>query len=107
MVQLDELIRRPDGDHLPEGQIRIENPELHLTALYFAQEFRKKREGGITEELKELNEEMLAHFRRGKIYCCSTERRTADSDSERKGRTNVSAIIYRFKNLTSLIKRKT
>lgn len=66
VVQLDELIRRPDGDHLPEGQIRIENPELHLTALYFAQEFRKKREGGITEEIKELNEEMLAHFRRGK-----------------------------------------
>lgn len=37
-----------------------------MTALYFAQEFRKKREGGITEEIKELNEEMLAHFRRGK-----------------------------------------
>ena len=52
VVQLDELIRRPDGNHLPEGQIRIENPELHLTALYFAQEFRKKREGGITEEMK-------------------------------------------------------
>ena len=65
-VQLDELIRRPGGDQLPEGQIRVENPELHLTALYFAQQFRKKREGGITEELKDLNEEMLAHFRRGK-----------------------------------------
>ena len=67
VVQLDELIRRPDGDHLPEGQIRIENPELHLTALYFAQEFRKKREGGITEELKELNEEMLALSAGGNI----------------------------------------
>ena len=52
VVQLDELIRRPDGDHLPEGQIRIENPELHLTALYFAQEFRKKREAGLLKKLK-------------------------------------------------------
>ena len=63
-----------------------------MTALYFAQEFRRGRD---TEELKELNEEMLAHFRRGK-YIVAVQKRTADSDSERKGRTNVSAIIYRM-----------
>ena len=30
-VQLGELVRRPEADKLPQGQVRIENPELHLT----------------------------------------------------------------------------
>ena len=93
-VQLDELIRRPGGDQLPEGQIRVENPELHLTALYFAQQFRKKREGGITEELERSERRNAGTFPQRKIYCCSAERRTADSDPEGEGRTDVSAIIY-------------
>ena len=60
-VQLGELVRRPEADKLPQGQVRIENPELHLTALYYMQELRKRRDGG-TDQLKELNEELMAHF---------------------------------------------
>ena len=37
-IQLDELVRRPD---VPEGKARVENPQMHLTALYFVQEHRK------------------------------------------------------------------
>ena len=61
-VQLTELVRRQDEEKLPEGQMRIENPQMHLTALYFVQEFRKKDGGKMTEKLQELNDEMLAHF---------------------------------------------
>lgn len=65
--QLDQLIRRQSPDQMPKDQIRVENPELHLTALYFAQEFKKNAEykDVLSEELRELNEEMIAHFRRG------------------------------------------
>ena len=40
-VQLDELITRPKDEELPEGKIRVENPELVLTAAYFMQQMRK------------------------------------------------------------------
>ena len=65
-VQLNELIRRNRPDQLPEGQIWVENPELHLTAIYFMQELHRNQGQAMTEEMKELYEEMLAHFGRGK-----------------------------------------
>lgn len=66
-LQLDSLIRRPDLAKLPEGHIRIENPQLHLTSLYFAQELRKSQipVEKMSEEMKELDEELRAHFKRG------------------------------------------
>lgn len=73
--QLDQLIRRQSAEEMPEGQIRIENPELHLTALYFAQELRKEAnpKGELPEELNELNEELAAHFCRGKYIIAVEE----------------------------------
>lgn len=65
-VQLDELIRRTRPEQLPEGQVWVENPELHLTAIYFMQELHKNQSKEMTEEMAELYEEMLAHFGRGK-----------------------------------------
>ena len=41
-IQLEELVRKPDDSKLPQGQVRIENPSLHLTGMYFMQELRKK-----------------------------------------------------------------
>lgn len=73
--QLDQLIRRQSAEEMPEGQLRIENPELHLTALYFAQELRKEAnpKGKLPEELNELNEELAAHFCRGKYIIAIEE----------------------------------
>lgn len=34
-IQLTELIIRPSDDMLPEGKVRIENPEFHLTSSLF------------------------------------------------------------------------
>ena len=65
-VQLDELITRPKDEELPEGKIRVENPELVLTAAYFMQQMRKPDKPEMTDELKELNEEMLAHYQEGR-----------------------------------------
>ena len=32
-IQLEDLVRRPENQKLPEGTVRIENREFHLTAL--------------------------------------------------------------------------
>ncbi|MDO5424738.1 MAG: SseB family protein [Eubacteriales bacterium] len=64
-VALNALVRRPDASQIPEGKVRVENPELMLTALYFMQELRKEAKPQVTPELKEREEELLAHFRKG------------------------------------------
>jgi len=65
VIQLDELIKRPEDDKLPNGQKRIENPEFHLTALYFMQIMRSAKAKERQEEAKELSEELAAHFAKG------------------------------------------
>ena len=64
-VQLAELVTRPTADKLPEGKKLIENPALYLTAMYFMQEMRRQEKPELTDELKELQEELLAHYRDG------------------------------------------
>ncbi len=63
-IQLHEIIRRKEPEE--EGKVLIENPQLHLTALYFMQSVRKAQKVELTEELKELHEEMMVHYQRGK-----------------------------------------
>ena len=58
---------RKGPDQLPKGQILVENPQFHLTAIYFVQEIRKNPGQEMTEELRSLYEEMLVHFGRGKF----------------------------------------
>lgn len=64
-VQVDDLIRRPSEEEVPEGKARIENPQFHLTALYFMQGMRKQPSEEEKEGLKALYEEMMVHFREG------------------------------------------
>ena len=86
-VQLTELVRRQDEEKLPEGQMRIENPQMHLTALYFVQEFRKKDGGKMTEKLQELNDEMLAHFQKGRYIVAMREKEGIPVLKQKDGKT--------------------
>lgn len=61
-IQLEELVKKPEDQKLPDGVIRIENRPLHLTALYFMQELRRKQHKELTDTLKELQEEMMTHY---------------------------------------------
>lgn len=60
-LQLADLVNRP-GQNLKEGQIWVENPGLHLTALYFMQEVRRQKFEKLPKELQELQEEILADY---------------------------------------------
>lgn len=64
-VQLSDLVTRKTPESLPEGQQIIENPSLHLTAIYFMQEVRRQVEPEMSEKLKELQEELMAHYGKG------------------------------------------
>lgn len=66
-IQLEELVNRPDVENLPEGKVWVENPQFHLTAIYFLQGLRKKAEQKVTEDLEDLQEEMLVNFQRGRF----------------------------------------
>lgn len=61
-IQLDEIIRRKNPE---DGKVLVENPQLHLTALYFMQEIRKMQKPEMSGELSELHEEMMVHYQRG------------------------------------------
>lgn len=65
VIQLDELIKRPAEKELPPIQKRIENPAFHLTALYFMQLIKSKNAKNKQDEIKELSEELTAHFLKG------------------------------------------
>ncbi len=73
MIQLADLVRRPAGDS--KDQMRVENPQLHLTALYLAQEQRSSKPSRSPEEMRELQEEVMVHFSRGRYLIASEEER--------------------------------
>ena len=72
-IQLAELVTRKMPEQLPNGQKIVENPELHLTAIYFMQEMRRQQSATLTEELKELQEELLAHYGKGTFVAAVRE----------------------------------
>lgn len=62
-IQLPDLVIRKNQTE--DGKKVLENPELHLTALYFMQELRKLPSPEMTDEMKEMQEELLAHYQKG------------------------------------------
>lgn len=66
LVQLTDFVRRRKNEDIPEGKVWVENPALHLTALYFIQEARRRPIQEMTEETKGMQEELLAHFSKGR-----------------------------------------
>ena len=90
----------------------IENPELHLTALYFIQKLRALGEPKMTEELKELNEEMMAHYMRGRYILGVTEKNAVPILKQKDGRvlqpifTDMQEFM-KFQNVNRNEKMKT
>lgn len=71
-LQLADMVKKP-GSNLPEGQVWVENAGLHLTAIYFMQEIRRQKLSELTDELKEMQEEILADFGKGRYIAALHE----------------------------------
>lgn len=67
IVQLNEIVKKKGKEELPEGNDWVENPELHLTALYLAQALRTPAKSDISESLREMQEELTDCFRKGRF----------------------------------------
>lgn len=65
LVQIEEIVKRRDESEMPDGSKWVENPSLHLTALYFAQELRKPQTPDTSKRLAELQEELASDFMKG------------------------------------------
>lgn len=61
---------------MPQGTVWVENPALHLTAAYLAQEMRRPAASADKERMAELNEELTADFKKGTfILPCRKKKR--------------------------------
>ena len=67
LLQIDEFAKRRENPQVEEGKQWIENPQLHLTALYFAQEVRRPKELQDAKRMAQLQEEMSADFMKSKF----------------------------------------
>ena len=85
-VQLCELVVRNEKEAEKQGRPIVENQELHLTALYFMQKMRAQKEPKLTEELRELNEEMMAHYMRGRYIIAVTEQNAVPILKQKDGK---------------------
>lgn len=65
LLQLSDVVTRAEPKK-QEGYVWVENPQLHLTSLYLMQEIRKGPSSSPSKELQELQEEINAHFSRGR-----------------------------------------
>lgn len=64
--QLREIVHRAEEKELPDGKIRVENPELVLTAVYLMQKTLRLRQNMGEQEIKDLQDEIMAHFFKGR-----------------------------------------
>ncbi|MEF2640770.1 MAG: SseB family protein, partial [Lachnospiraceae bacterium] len=68
-LQLDEFINKPDFASIStDSKPVVLNPELVLTAAYFAQGKAGAQEKQNNEELRDLEEEMIVNLLRGKVF---------------------------------------
>jgi len=63
-IQLADVVKRTDPSQ-KKDTIWIENPQLHLTALYFMQRIRSGTRMEMTPELAQMQEEISVNFARG------------------------------------------
>ncbi len=59
-IQLTDLVKHNTSDAETDGKVWIENPELHLTAIYLMQEIRKAPQAEPTQEEKDMLDEIKA-----------------------------------------------
>ena len=65
LIQLADFVKRANPGKQPDGKVWVENPALHLTALYYMQEQRKRPGCENEPAMKEMQEEIANDFTKG------------------------------------------
>lgn len=111
-IQIGELLNRKMDEKenkLVDAQGRqvIENQELVLTALYFMQKLRANPASAKDEDMKELQEEMLAHYAKGKYIIALGEDKSIPILKQKDGKVlqPVFTDIQEFAKFQSVNKQ--
>lgn len=126
-IPLESLVKRPE---LPRYSVelkqemqakqtapkdmgfRVENPELHLTGIYFMQLLKSGRAKDSQAELEELREEMMAHYQKGYFIAVRSEKnevpllKRTDNECFQPLFTDAQEFM-KFQNINPNMKLKT
>ena len=92
-LQLTELVRRPEQK---PGEEPIENPSFQITAMYFMQKARKQKEMKITEDMKDLQEELMAHYQDATFITAVTEEKKMPVLNKNDGQVLLPLFSYHY-----------
>lgn len=98
MIELSDLIRRPDFSKLPKEKQPVENAQLQLTGLYFMQEASRPVPNEQKEQLKELEEELAANLFKAKYIVPIEFLEGPESEAEKLKNRKYRLPILKNKN---------
>lgn len=98
LLELTELVRKPDFSRLPREQQPISNSELQLTGLYFMQEASRPLPTEEKPQLKELEEELAANLVKAKYIVPIELLEGPESDTEKLKNRKYRLPILKNKN---------
>ncbi|MDY3249291.1 MAG: SseB family protein [Candidatus Choladocola sp.] len=98
MIELEDLIKRPDYSKLPKEQQPVFNPELQLTGLYFMQEASRPVPNEEKESLKDLEEELSSNLTKGRYVVPIELLEGPESDMEKLKNKKYRLPILKNKN---------
>lgn len=98
LLELTELVRKPDFSKLPKEQQPLSNPELQLTGLYFMQEASRPLPVEEKPQLKELEEELAVNLVKAKYIVPIELLEGPESDTEKLKNRKYRLPILKNKN---------
>ncbi len=98
LVELTELVRRPDFSKLPKEKQPVLNPELQLTGLYFMQEASRPIPNDQKSQLEDLEEELSANLLKARYILPIEFLEGTESDAEKLKNKKYRLPILRNKN---------
>lgn len=98
LLELTELVKKPDFSKLPKEQQPLSNPELQLTGLYFMQEASRPVPVEEKPQIKDLEEELAANLVKSKYIVPIELLEGPESDTEKLKNRKYRLPILKNKN---------
>lgn len=99
-LQLGELVIRPNTEDLPDGKVWVENPQLHLTALYLCRRCADRKAGTDRRAERSAGRDTGQLWKRQIYRSRSQRKRNADAQTEE--RRCISADFHRYPGVSKI-----